>query len=228
MRMHHGLVARLLEAEMRRSLRASFQRVEWAGPWPEVPPDRSVVLLCNHPSFYDGYLGWLVARRPSRRRALTWMQEWDRFPFFAAVGALPFPKDDPHTRAATIRRTARLFEGPGYALVYFPEGRLHPPEEGILPFDEGLLARLDRLLPARTWLPMGIHLTWDVGPHPVARLGAGAPTPTLQGDEHARLAALVESLRQPDVSVKTLVEGARPPQERWNFRPARAFFQRYR
>jgi len=227
MRMHHGLIARLVEVMMGVSLRRTFGRVEWVGPWPDVPPDRPVVLLMNHPSFYDGYVGWLVARRVLKRRALVWMRDWERFPFFAAAGALPFSHDDARTRAATIRKTARLLASPNYALIYFPTGRLHPPEEGAPPFDEALLARLDDLLPPRTWLPLALYLTWDAGPKPIVRLAAGKPTATLQGDERDRLATLLDTLRQPQQPATLLLGSTKLPQEQWDFRFMRAFFRRY-
>ncbi|MDX1548833.1 MAG: acyltransferase, partial [Rhodothermales bacterium] len=137
--------APLVRWMMRRSLRRAFRRVAWIGPAPALPEGVPVILYANHHNFYDGYLGWLVAARLLGRPAMTWMEAWDRFPFFGAVGALPFPPGDPRRRAATVRRTLRRFEeASSSVLVYFPEGRLHPPDEGLDPFPEGAFARLAR------------------------------------------------------------------------------------
>lgn len=219
---------RLVEAIMRRDLRQAFSRVEWIGPPPEVPPDASVVLYSNHHSFYDGYLLWLVVDKLLGRRTLTWMEDWQRFPFFAAVGALPFPADDPRARAATMRRTAKRFaDSPGWGLVYFPEGVLHPPDNGLRPFDEGLLKRLDRLLPRKVWLPVALYVTWDGGARPVARLAAGVAHAAVHGDEQAVLTALWHDLRTSDRPATPLLTGKSGPEARWDFSPFAPFFRRY-
>lgn len=223
------LFGRAVERLMRRALRGAFARVDWVGPLPQVPPDASVVLYANHHSFYDGYLLWRVVDELLGRRALTWMAEWHRFPFFAAVGALPFPPDDARTRAATIRRTAQRFAaGPHWGLVYFPEGVLHRAEEGLLPFETALLPRLDTILPHKVWLPVAVYCTWDGGDRPVVRMAAGEAHAALDGGEHARLDALWHSLRTPDAPVtRALLPRRAPTQHRWDFSIAAPFFRRY-
>src|SRR5690606_20216387 len=98
---------RLVEAMIVRALKGAFRRVCWVGPPPALVPGRPVVLYANHHSFFDGYLLWLLLARHLRRPATLWMRDWDRFPFFAAVGVQPFPDEDPARRAATLRRTLR-------------------------------------------------------------------------------------------------------------------------
>ncbi len=223
------MMRRLVEYTMRRALRRTFARVEWIGPAPEVPADASVVLYANHHSFFDGYLLWLVNEKLLNRRSLTWMEDWHRFPFFAAAGALPFPADDPKARAATVRRTAHRFaNAPAWGLVYFPEGVLHPAEEGLLPFQTALLHRLDTLLPGKVWLPVAVYVTWDGGDRPIARLAAGCPHRALDGGEHDRLEALWHGLRTPSpVSTTVLLTGTAAPADRWDFSFAASFFRRY-
>lgn len=209
----------VVEGLMRHSLRRAFRRVCWVGPPPALPPATPVVLFANHHNFFDAYLGWLLAHRLLGRPVITWMEDWDRFPFFAAVGALPFPADDPARRAATLRRTARrLREAPDTVLVYFPEGRLHPPEDGLLPFDPVTIRRLDRLLGRPCWWPVGVHVTWWGEATPTALLSGGTPTPGASGEECARLEATWQVLRTSvPSSTTTLLDGRRSPQERWNF-----------
>lgn len=224
---HRGPIYRAVGGIMRRDLRAAFHRIDWVGDAPRVDADRPVVMLVNHHNFFDGYAGWLAARDVFGRRVLTWMQEWDRFPFFAVAGAFPFPADDAKARAATMRRTAARFADPGWALLYFPEGHLHPPEDGIAPFDDALLSRLDRLLPAKTWVPVACYAAWEDAARPVLRMAAGAPAHRILGDEHARLSALWHDLRTRSAPARTLLAGRPSPQDAWSFRFARPFFRRY-
>lgn len=230
--LHHGLAARAVRALMRRDLARSYRRIAWHGPLPSpetgVPDDRPVVLVVNHRSFHDGYLGWLVCEHVLRRRILVWMRAWHDFPLFAPMGALPFPDDDPRARARTVRFTARRFGAPGYALLYFPEAELLPLDTPLRPFDPAMLARLDRLLPDKTWLPLAFHATFEGDARPVVKIAAGPPRPRLVGDEREVLQGVWDDLRA-DVlpPTRTLLGGAHSPNERWDLRRTARFFERY-
>ena len=216
----------LVERMMLRALLKQFRRVCWVGDPPNLAADRPIILYTNHHSFYDGYLIWLMAQRLLGRPVLTWMAEWDRFPFFGASGALPFPLDDPKRRAATLRHTARLLQQkPETLFFYFPEGELHRPEEGILPFDGKALVRLNRLFPTAQWWPLGIHVTWWGDALPTAMLGGGTPHPQATGEEHTSLETVWQAVRTaaPE-DTRVLLEGSTGPNESWNFSFLRRFF----
>lgn len=215
-----------VESLMQRSLRKAFRRVCWVGDLPTFSPASPVILYINHHHFYDGFLAWLVIDRLLHRPGLTWMEELDRFPFFRAAGALPFPADDPIRRATTMRTTMRRFRTtPAPALAYFPEGRLHSPDEGIVPFDTTLLARLDRLLLDALWWPLGIHVTWWNEAMPTVLLGGGDPHAAISGEEPERLRSVWQAVRcskPPDC--QTLLEGRRSTPERINLSFLRGYF----
>ncbi len=230
-RLHRGIAAHAVSAMMVRDLKGAFSRVEWVGPWPEVRADRPVGFLATHHTFFDGYAGHLVARRVFGRRVLTWMQEWHRFPFFGAVGALPFPDVGPDAaaeRAATLRRTIRLMASPAWALLYFPEGVLHPADEGVAPFAAGpLLARLARLVPPTTWLPLAIYAVFEDDARPVLRIAAGTPQDHVGSDERERLSDLHDALRARRLGPSwTLLDGRAGPASRWDFRALGPHFRR--
>lgn len=222
---------RLVSLLMRYELKRSFRRVCWVGAWPEPLPERPVVLYANHHHFYDGYLLWLITRHMLQREGVLWMEEWDRFPFFAAVGAHPFPRDDRARRLATIRRTARFFRThPKSVLGYLPEGQLHPPEEGILPFGDGALQRLDRIFGGVLWWPVAIHVTWCGDKYPTAFLAGGTPHTDPDGSERERLEHLWHILCDSLPSHPprhTLLDGRGSPSDTWSFSFATRFFERY-
>ncbi len=220
-----GLVRRML----RRDLRAAFRRVAWVGAAPRLPRGVPVICFANHHSYYDGHLLWLVVEEMLGRPATLWMADWDRFPFFGAAGAQPFPEGDARRRSATLRRTARRFrEDPETVLIYFPEGRLRAPEEGIAPFSEKTFERLDRLFPEKVWWPVAIHVTWWGEAKPTALLSGGAPHAEATGRERACLAAQWNALcSQRPHAYLTLLEGRPGVAERWDFSLASRFFRRY-
>ncbi|PQJ33955.1 acyltransferase [Salinibacter sp. 10B] len=218
----------LVEAMLQYDLRRAFRRVYWVGTWPPPLPEGPLIAYANHHHYYDGHLGWLLFQHHLNRSATLWMAEWDRFPFFGAVGAQPFPPDDSTRRAATLRRTARRFrETPSTVLIYYPGGELQSPDEAIAPFDPNVLQRLASLYPQAQWFPLAIHVTWRGHARPTAFL-TGGPAHDADGQEHDRLTAHWNRLHRTDHSpLHCLSEGGRSASERWSFSFATPFFKRY-
>jgi 1-acyl-sn-glycerol-3-phosphate acyltransferase len=223
------MMRRLVSALMRYELRRSFRRICWVGDWPTLPPETPLVIYANHHHFYDGHLLWWLITQTLDRPGTTWMADWDRFPFFAAAGAQPFPPQAPARRRATLRRTARLFrEQPDTILAYFPAGRLHPPEDGIASFDAHHLEQLGRLFPDAQWWPLAIHVTWWGDAFPTALLTGDRVHPHPPQNGRSQLEQHWNSLRRErPPSVETLFEGRRSPSDHWSFAFARSFFERY-
>lgn len=221
-------IRRLVEALLRFDLRRTFRQVCWVGEWPPSLPESPVIAYANHHHFYDGHLAWLLFRKRLGRSPTLWMAEWDRAPFFAAVGAQPFPENDPPRRAATIRRTARRFRAqPRTVLVYYPEGTLHSPDDGIHAFDASATRRLGRMYPNATWWPYAVHVTWRDEARPTALL-AGGSLHEADGEEQARLQRLWETLKDTSPhSTETLLQGSGSFEEQWNWSFLSPFFERY-
>lgn len=218
---------RAVEMMLRFELRRSFRRVCWAGDALPDLPEGPIIAYANHHHFYDGHLAWLLVTDQLERPSTLWMAEWNDFPFFAPVGAQPFPPDDASRRAATIRRTARWFrEHPSTVLIYFPGGDLRAPERGIT-FSGRTTQRLAELYPEATWWPLAIYVTWRGASSPTALLAGGAPHEA-DGSEPERLRTAWHRLRTsvPEHTY-TLLEGRRSASERWNFSFAASFFERY-
>ena len=223
------MLAHLVSRLMLRSLEKGFRRICWVGPKPQLDASKPVVLYANHHTFYDGYVLWLLADRMLGRSTLTWMEEWDRFPLFGAVGALPFPADDPGRRLKTIRGTRRRMQKDTSTLfIYFPEGRLHAPEEGILPFPAENLIDLDRFLPEKQWWPVAIHFTTRGESLPTLLMSGGEPHANADGLEAKRLESVWQSLRSSAGECSTvLLEGRKGPEEGWDLSVFRTWFERY-
>jgi len=149
--------------------------------------NRPLVLFANHHYWWDGYLGyWLI--RALGRRMVVWMEAYRRFPPFGAIGALPFPPDDPQVRARTVRRTVQILRTePATALLLFPEGVLHGDTERLLPFQRSLHWLACRV-PQATLLPLAIHIEPSYHQYPRAYLSVGAPFHSTATDETAWLA----------------------------------------
>jgi len=149
-------------------------------------PSCPLILFANHHYWWDGYLGyWLI--RAWGYRPLAWMEAYRRFPPFGALGALPFPPDDPLMRAQTIKRTVQILRTEPAALLLFPEGALHGDTERLLPFQRSLHWLACRV-PQAMLLPLAIHIEPSYHQYPRAFLSVGAPFQSASTDETAWLA----------------------------------------
>lgn len=212
---------RLAYGLLLRQLRRTFRRIVWLGSWAPPPTDRPVVLFSNHHAFYDAQILGFFTERVLRRHTSVWMEELDRFPFLAALGAAPFPADDAARRVRTIRRTARLMNArPETALIYFPEAHLHPIEEGILPFPEDRVERLADVFPNACFWPVALQISGWHEATPTASLTGGAWRDRPDGRERAELAELLQRFdRGTELESRVLLEGVPGPNERWDFSP---------
>lgn len=220
---------RLAYALLRRQLRRAFRCIVCVEPWRPPSPDRPVVIYANHHAFYDAQILGYVAERVLGRHTVVWMEELNRFPFLAVLGARPFPTDDPGRRTRTIRETQRLMGSrPDTALIYFPEGHLHPIEEGILPFAANRFERLASVLRDAQWWPIVLRITGWQDATPTAVLAGGTPHDTPTGAERQALVSLLEGPVVGRGARRVLLEGRRGPHERWDMRSVRALLRRPR
>jgi hypothetical protein len=211
-----------------RTLERMFRRVVWTGDWNPPPADRPTVIYANHHAFYDGQLLAFLCERVLRRQAVIWVEELDRFPFLAPLGALRFPPNEPAARMVTIRRTVRLMRAtPSTAMVYFPEGHLHAAEEGVAPFPSDRFVRLAHLFENATWWPIALRVTGWHQAWPTALLRSGEVHEHPSGRERAILQQLLEQLQgDSGESGKVLLEGRASPHERWDMSWMRRLFIR--
>lgn len=219
---------------MTNSLRGAFRRAVWAAPALADPaPGRPLVVYANHHVYHDSFLLWHVLTRGLGRPIVVWMAAWERAPLFGPIGALPFPDGDARARAATVRETARRMAADARTALYvYPEGHMHPPEDGLLPFRADL-PRLARLLPAEAaYVPVGVRTSWWGESRPTAVLGAGEAHGAPDGQEPARLGAVLDRLgavRPADLAegrAAVVFDGAPGPDERWDLSAVAPLFRR--
>ena len=228
-RLGRAFAARVIEKDLRRA----FRRVVWVGPWPELDAARPLVVVANHHAYHDSFALWHLVVREFGRPFVVWMEAWERAPLFGPIGALPFPSDRGAARTRTIRETRRRMDAdPRTALLIYPEGAMRPPDSGLGPFVADL-PRLARILPREAqWLPVGVRVTDWGQSRPTALLAAGSAADTPDGAGPGALEAVLQRLRAARPSdlgtaqARTLIEGERGPDERWNLARVAPLFRR--
>ncbi len=153
---------------LRRHFRAIYLHTEF-----EPDPNRGLILYANHHYWWDGYLGYAIAR-VWRRQPLAWMEAYRRFPPFGLLGALPFPPSDAQVRMQTIRKTMRMLKNEKRLFLLFPEGELHADEARLLPFQRSL-GWLAKRLPEVPVAPLAITIRATYHQYPCAYLWVDKP-----------------------------------------------------
>ena len=121
-----GLVGKIVDRMIRRTVRSRFRCVYWIPPVAPLP--QPCIFAPNHHGWHDGYVMY-HAVTALKMQTLDWIQEFDAFPLFGQIGGMPFPADDAAKRAITIRKTIRLMNQEKRNLLLFAEQELHLPPE---------------------------------------------------------------------------------------------------
>jgi len=166
-----GVMGRMVDAMIRRSVRRAFRNVYWVPPTLPVP--EPAIFVPNHHGWFDGYVMYLALSQLKLKGFHDWIQEYEAFPLFGKIGGMAFPANDSAARAATIRRTVRAMNDDGRSLMLFAEGVLHRPPE-LLPFGKSL-EFMAKQVPKAAIIPVAIRYEHAIHERPEAYLQFGAP-----------------------------------------------------
>jgi 1-acyl-sn-glycerol-3-phosphate acyltransferase len=162
-----------------------LQRAAIVGLPDTLIPDRPLLLLANHTSWWDGFLlrdVQLALRPRSPLYTVMTARELQRFPFLRRLGATPLDTDARIGPLAMFRALGTAAQRrPDCTIAFFPQGRIRPSWTRPLRFQRGL-ELLVRSIGSCNVVPVALHLE---------PLNAAAPTafvmlgPVLQvpGDE---------------------------------------------
>ena len=139
-------------------------------------PDRPLLVVANHASWWDAFLLREV-RTLLRPRApiYTLMSEGElaRRPFLRRLGAIGIEPGSAGSVLRAIRTLRRRVEArPDSVILFFPQGRIWPTHRRPLGFQRGVETFARQLRPL-TVLPVALHLEPLTAAAPTAFLSAG-------------------------------------------------------
>jgi 1-acyl-sn-glycerol-3-phosphate acyltransferase len=200
-----ALIYRLL---VRRSAWSHFDRV-WLkidGPLPH-PADGPLIVYLNHPSWWDGYMAFLLSRAVLRDRFQPFLmmeeRELLRYRFFAWCGCFSIDRQHPRAAARSMAYVGRMLsERRDRALWIFPQGKITPPERRPLALYPGVAHAARRVAPV-TLCPVALRYEFrgEQRPEAFLRVGplhhadAALDTRALNAEVAQRLTAAVDALR---------------------------------
>jgi hypothetical protein len=141
------LAVRLLDAYTELICRTDFAGLRFQAETPP-PPDRSLLLMANHSTWWDGFWAWQLNRKLKgwhrRFHALMLEAQLRRLWFFHYVGCFSIR---PGHRSAleSMQVAARLLQSPENMLLYFPQGKIESQHLGVPSFQKGVEKLLSKV-----------------------------------------------------------------------------------
>ncbi|MFO7169222.1 MAG: lysophospholipid acyltransferase family protein [Chloroflexota bacterium] len=176
------------------------------GPLPH-PADGPLVVTMNHPSWWDGYMAFLLDKRVFRERFESYIMMEERqlraYRFFTLCGAFSVERRRPGEAERSIAYISRLLrERRNRILWILPQGRITPNDQRPITVYPGAARVALRVNGALLW-PVALRYEFRGEQQPEAFIRAGPPhRPSPEDDERsltaaiqARLTAAVDALR---------------------------------
>jgi 1-acyl-sn-glycerol-3-phosphate acyltransferase len=200
---------------MARQMRGGFRAVRLARPGlPELPDDRPVMFVCNHPSWWDPAFFMVLMRTllPDRRgygpidAAML-----ERYRFMSRIGLFGVSRDGARGAADFLRIASRLMQDPGNALWITAQGTFTDARVRPVSLRRGASLLMSRT-PQVVAVPLAVEYPFWTEKRPEALARFGAPL-TTDGDEapaalHHRLERALEDNMDALAHTATLREAA--------------------
>jgi chlorobactene lauroyltransferase len=200
------------------SLWSHFDRVwlKTLGPLPH-PADGPLIAYLNHPSWWDGYMAFILSREVLRRRFRSYLMmdelQLQRYRFFAWCGCFSVDRGNPRAALRSLIYMGRLLAGRrDRALWIFPQGELTPNDRRPLVIYPGVAQIAGRAGGATLW-PVALRYEFrnEQRPEAFIRAGpahyapAGANAHALTDEVGRRLTAATDALHA-EISAGDLAE----------------------
>lgn len=99
---------------------------------------KATLFYTNHNNWWDGIIGYNVARRIMKGRLRLMIEEMNRFPLFQYIGCFPINKKTPQDAVKALKYAATTLNAPDINFWLFPQGIIRPPHYRPEVFQTGL------------------------------------------------------------------------------------------
>ena len=96
------------------------------------------ILYAPHCNWWDGIVGYNLVRRVFHVKLRIMIEEMNRFPLFAKVGAFPVNKKSPQEAMKSLKYISEDLCKPDMGFWIFPQGIIKPPNFRPIQFQTGL------------------------------------------------------------------------------------------
>ena len=99
---------------------------------------KAIIFYTNHNNWWDGIIGFHVARFIMKGRLRLMIEEMNRFPLFQYIGCFPVNKKTPQDAIKALRYAATTLDKPDINFWLFPQGIIRPPHYRPEVFQSGI------------------------------------------------------------------------------------------
>ncbi|MBR1618084.1 lysophospholipid acyltransferase family protein [bacterium] len=99
---------------------------------------KATLFYTNHNNWWDGIVGYNVARRIMKGRLRLMIEDMNRFPLFQYVGCFPINKKTAQDAVKSLKYAAKNLKDPDINFWFFPQGIVRPPHYRPEVFQTGL------------------------------------------------------------------------------------------
>lgn len=99
---------------------------------------KSSIFYSNHCCWWDGIVGYLIARKLYNTELHMMIEELYRFPLLSKIGAFSVEKNSAQSSLKALNYAAQFLQNPKSSLWIFPQGSVMPPDYRPVKFEGGL------------------------------------------------------------------------------------------
>lgn len=134
---HNALYERFFNAYFNYILRRNFREIRIEGDF--VPDNRTILLVPNHFSWWDGFFAWKLNTILLHKKFYLMMleSELSRHRFFAKLGAFSIAPTS-KGMLESLRYATEVIKQPNNLLVFYPQGKLYSQHHMALEFQKGI------------------------------------------------------------------------------------------
>ena len=131
------LITAFFERYINYSIRKNFHEIHFTTI--DVNPKKSILLLANHYSWWDGFLIFYLNKKLFKKKAHVMIIEATarKFPFMKYLGAYTVNKGT-KDMIVSLDYTAGLLANPGNLVLLFPQGKIYSNFADEIVFNNGL------------------------------------------------------------------------------------------
>lgn len=199
---HNKYAKFVFDIYLKRLLKSSFKDFWMINSFPQIDDSKSLVVLSNHFSWWDGFfVYWLLNIKLNRKVFIMMLEEQlKRFWFFRKVGCYSINLKDKQSTITSLRYTIEILNSPKNVVVIFPQGEIQPYEKRPVELKEGIsfLSKVSEknflILP----LAFKIHHSNEKNPFIYSRCGQLISSIDIKNDKDLLSKIFTENLDQLD------------------------------